>query len=159
MSAPQTIHLTKSLANNSRAQLEPWLEEIETHTRNICAQHDVTGTLTMVASDAVWNCIPANVTTAVRIAAGDPPHRACPTCDQPSPHANNATAAVVSLFIMEATRYADYSMASSTLNTALLVSIGEQNRNHLKTTFPALCKRYEHEIDYRLWDIGSSKSL
>ncbi len=39
---------------------------------------------------------------------------------------------------MEATRYADYSMASSTLNTALLASIGEQNRNHLKTTFPAL---------------------
>ncbi len=39
---------------------------------------------------------------------------------------------------MEATRYADYSMASSTLNTALLASIVEQNRNHLKTTFSAL---------------------
>ncbi len=39
---------------------------------------------------------------------------------------------------MEATRYADYSMARSTLNTALLASLGEQNRNHLKTTFPAL---------------------
>jgi hypothetical protein len=22
-----------------------------------------------------------------------------------------------------------------------------------------LCERYEHEIDYRLWDIGSRKSL
>ena len=138
MSAPQTIHLTQSLANDPRAQLESWLEEIETHARNICAQHDVTGALTLVASDAVWNCIPANVTTAVRIAAGDPPHRARPTWDQPQPHANNATAAVVPLFKMEATRYADYSMASSTLNTALLVSISEQIRNHLKTTFPAL---------------------
>ena len=39
---------------------------------------------------------------------------------------------------MEAQRYADYSMASSTLNTALLASVGEKNRNHLKTTFPAL---------------------
>jgi hypothetical protein len=29
-------------------------------------------------------------------------------------------------------------MASSTLNTALLASIGEKNQNHLKTTFPAL---------------------
>jgi hypothetical protein len=29
-------------------------------------------------------------------------------------------------------------MASSTLNTALLASVGEKNRNHLKTTFPAL---------------------
>jgi hypothetical protein len=34
---------------------------------------------------------------------------------------------------MEATRHADYSMASSTLNTALLASVGEENRNHLKT--------------------------
>ncbi len=24
---------------------------------------------------------------------------------------------------------------------------------------PSECERYEHEIDYRLWDIGSSKSL
>jgi hypothetical protein len=39
---------------------------------------------------------------------------------------------------MEAIRHADYSMASSTLNTALLASVGEKNRNHLKTTFPAL---------------------
>ena len=119
MSAPQTIHLTQSLANDPRAQLESWLEEIETHARNICAQHDETGALTLVASDAVRNCIPANVTTAVRISAGDPPHRTRPTWDQPQPHANNVTAAVVSLFKMEATRYADYSMTSSTLNTAL----------------------------------------
>jgi hypothetical protein len=103
MAAPQTIHLTKSLANDPRAQLEPWLAEIETHARSICAQHDVTGAHTLVASDAVWDCIPANVTAAVRIAAGDPPHRARPTWDQPPPHANNATAAVVSLFKMEAT--------------------------------------------------------
>jgi hypothetical protein len=26
------------LANDPRNQLEPWLEEIETHARNICAQ-------------------------------------------------------------------------------------------------------------------------
>jgi hypothetical protein len=39
---------------------------------------------------------------------------------------------------METARYADFSMASSTLNTALLASVGEKNRNHLKTTFPAL---------------------
>jgi hypothetical protein len=39
---------------------------------------------------------------------------------------------------METARYADYNMASSTLNTALLTSVGEKNRNHLKTTFPAL---------------------
>ncbi len=118
MSATQTFHPTQPLANDSRAQLEPWLEEFETHARNLCAQHDVTGALTLVASDLVWQSIPANQTPAVRIAAEDPPHRARPTWDQPQPHANNAAAAVVSRYKMEATRHADYCMASSTLNTA-----------------------------------------
>ncbi len=63
-----------------------------------------------------------------------------PIRHQPAPHPNNAAAAVVSLHKMETARYADFSisMASSTLNTALLTSVGEKNRNHLKTTFPAL---------------------
>ncbi len=50
MSANQTINPTQTLANDSRAQLEPWLEEFETHARNLCAQHDATGALTLVAS-------------------------------------------------------------------------------------------------------------
>jgi hypothetical protein len=69
MSANQTINPTQTLANDSRAQLEPWLEEFETHARNLCAQHDATGAPTLVASDQVWNSIPANQTTAVRLAA------------------------------------------------------------------------------------------
>ncbi len=40
MSANQTINPTQTLANDSRAQLEPWLEEFETQVRNLCAQHD-----------------------------------------------------------------------------------------------------------------------
>ena len=133
MAAPQTFNPTQTLANDSRARLE----EFETHARNLCAQHDSTGALTLVASDLVWQSIPANQTSTVRTAAGHPPFRSRPTRDQPQPHANNAAAAVVSLYKMEATRHADYSMASSTLNTALLASVGEKNRNHLKTTFPA----------------------
>ena len=138
MSAPQTFNPTQTLANDSRAQLEPWLEEFETYARNLCAQHDATGALTLVASDLVWQSIPANQTSAVRIAAGDHPFRDRPTWNQPAAHANNAAAAVLSVFKMETQRYADFSLASSTLNTALLASIGEKNRNHLKTTFPAL---------------------
>ena len=139
MSAPtQTFNPTRTLANESRAQLEPWLKEFETYARNLCAQHDVAGALTLVASDLVWQSIPANQTSAVRIAAGDPPFRDRPTWDQPAPHANNAAAALVSMFKMETQRYADYSTASSTLNTALWASVGEKNRNHLKTAFPAL---------------------
>ncbi len=91
----------------------------------------VTGALTLVASDLVWQSIPANQTSATRIAAGDPPFRARPTWDQPAPHANNVAAAVVSLHKMEATRYADYSMASSTLNTALIGQCwGEKSEPH-----------------------------
>jgi hypothetical protein len=104
MSAHQTFNPTQTLANDSRAQLEPWLEEFETHARNLCAQHDVTGALTLVASDLVWQSIPANQTSAVRIAAGDPPFRDRPTWDQPAPHPNNAAAAVVSLHKMETAR-------------------------------------------------------
>ncbi len=119
MSAPQIFNPTQTLANDSRAQLEPWLEEFETLARNLCAQHDVTGALTLVASDLVWQSIPANQTPAVRIAAGDPPFRDRPTWDQPAPHPT----AVVSLHKMETARYADFSLASSTLNTALLASV------------------------------------
>jgi hypothetical protein len=59
MSANQTINLTQTLTNDSRAQLEPWLEEFETHARNLCAQHDATGAITLVASDHVW-CLELN---------------------------------------------------------------------------------------------------
>ncbi len=104
MSAHQTFNPTQTLANDSRAQLEPRLEEFETHARNLCAQHDATGALTLVASDLVWHAISANQTSTLRIAAGDPPFCARPTWDQPAPHANNAAAAVVSLHKMETAR-------------------------------------------------------
>jgi hypothetical protein len=127
MSALQTLNITKSLANDSRANLESWLEEIETHARNICCpQHDATGALSLVASDRVWNSIPVfQPIWPTRLAFF-----------QPQPHPNNAAAAVVSIYKMEAARHADYSSASSALNTALLASIGEKSTNHLKTTFP-----------------------
>jgi hypothetical protein len=43
------------------------------------------------------------------------------------PHPNKAATAVVSLFKLEAAKHADYSMASNTLNTALL-AIGQHRR-------------------------------
>ncbi len=73
MSAPQTLNLTKSLANDHpRASLEPWLEDIETHARNLCAQHDVTvtGALTLVAADDVWNCDSRDTCVTVLLGLG-----------------------------------------------------------------------------------------
>ncbi len=98
MSAPQTLNLTKSLATDPRVSLEPWLEEIETHIRSLCAEHDVTGALTLVAADDVRKIIPANLANAAGVAQGDPPqYRARPTLNQPHPHANNVAAAAISL--------------------------------------------------------------
>ncbi len=56
----------------------------------------------------------------------------------PAQHANNAAAAVVSIYQEEATKHRDYSKASSVLTTALLDSVGEANRTLLRTAFPAL---------------------
>ncbi len=83
MSANQTINPTQTLANDSRAQLEPWLEEFETHAWNLCAQHDATGALTLVASDQVWNSIPANQTTANLGSTSTPRQQRCGCCSLP----------------------------------------------------------------------------
>ncbi len=135
MSAP--ITLTHSLANDSRAQLEPWLEDVETQARNQCPQHDITGALSVVVPDKVWQLVPGNITNPVRVTAGSPPvYRARPTWDMPAQHANNATAAVMSIYRAEALRHTNFSLASSNLGKALLASIGSANETHLRTVFP-----------------------
>ena len=135
-----TITLTHSLAFDPRTHFDDWLEDAETQARHQCPQHDATGALTLVATNLVWAQLPDNITNAAQVLAGThPPNiRARPTWDMPAAHANNAAAAVVSLYKEEATRHRDFSMASSALITALLVSVGETNRNILKTAFPTL---------------------
>ena len=134
MSEPSsTITLSHSLATDSRTNLEAWLEDVETQARHQCPQHDETGALSLVVPDRVWAMVPCN------IVAGTPPTiRARPTWDMPQAHANNAAAAVVSIYREEATKHRDFSKASSALTTALLDSVGEANRTLLRTTFPTL---------------------
>ena len=135
-----TITLTHSLATDPRTHFEEWLEDVETQARHQCPQHDVTGALCLVATDLVWAQLPENTTNAAQVLAGTHPPaiRARPTCDMPAAHANNAAAAVVSIYREEVARHRDFTMASSVLTTALLVSVGETNRNVLKTAFPTL---------------------
>ena len=136
MAAP--ITLTKSLANDPRSELEPWLEDVEKQAKNLCPQHDITGALSLVVPDDVWQLVPGNLTNPVRVAAGSPPtYRARPNWDMPAIHANNAAAAVVSIYKAEAARFTDFSLASSSLSNALLASIGDTNETYLKTVFPA----------------------
>jgi hypothetical protein len=88
-----TITLSHSLATDPRTHLEAWLEDVETQARHQCPQHDITGALTLVVPDIVWNMVPCN------IVAGTPPTiRACPTWDMPQQHSNTAGAAVVSIY-------------------------------------------------------------
>ena len=134
-----TITLSHSLATDPRTHLEAWLEDVETQARHQCPQHDITGALSLVVPDIVWNMVPGNITNVAGVAQGDPPQfRARPTWDMPAVHANNAAAAVVSIYREETTKHRDYSQASSALTTALLDSVGEANRTLLRTAFPAL---------------------
>ncbi len=138
MSTHVTITLTHSLAHDSRTNLEMWLEEAETVSRNLCPQHDPTGALTLVATDQVWNDIPVNLANRAQVLAGTHPpnYRARPTWDIPAQHSASAAAAVVSLYKQELARYADFTQAESSLATALLASIGQANVVLLKTTYP-----------------------
>ncbi len=134
-----TIILTHSLANDPRTHLEAWLADVETQARHQCPQHDITGALSLVVPDIVWEMVPGNITNLAGVTQGDPPqYRARPTWDMPAQHPNNAAAAVVSIYREEAVRHRDFSKASSALTTALLDSVGETNRTYLRTDFPAL---------------------
>jgi hypothetical protein len=137
MAAPTTI--TKSLANDPRSELEPLLEEVEKQAKNLCPQHDITGALSLVVPNDVWNLVPGNITNQAQVTAGTHPaaFHARPTWDMPQQHANNATAAVVSIYKADAARFTDFSLASSSLSNALLASIGDTNETYLTTMFPA----------------------
>ena len=133
----QDITLTQSLANDPRNQLERWLEDVEIHARNLCAQWDISGALTLVATDEVWAEYPGNVTNLADVLAnGDPPDiRARPTWAAPAAHADNAAAAIVAKYKEAVLKHQAFEQASSALVKALLVSIGDENQTHLRTTF------------------------
>ena len=133
----QDITLTQSLADDPRNQLEKWLEDVEIHARNLCAQWDISGALTLVATDEVWAEYPGNVTNLADVLAnGDPPDiRARPTWAAPAAHADNAAAAIVAKYKEAVLKHQTFNQASSALAKALLVSIGDENQTHLRTTF------------------------
>ena len=137
MSEPSsTITLSHSLATDPRTHLEAWLEDVETQARHLCPQWDITGALTLVVPDNVWEFNPCNIVPGISGAAQTVRPR--PTWDMPAQHSNSAAAAVVSIYREEATKHRDFQKASSVLTTALLDSVGEANRTLLRTAFPTL---------------------
>jgi hypothetical protein len=117
----QDITLTQSLADDPRNQLEKWLDDVEIHARNLCAQWDISGALTLVATDEVWAEYPGNVTNLADVIANvDPPDiRVRPTWAAPAAHADNAAAAIVAKYKEAVLKHQAFNQASSALAKAL----------------------------------------
>ncbi len=75
MAAPTTdLVITRSLIDDPRNSLKNWLEAVEYGARTLCAAWDISGALTLVASDAIWCLFPGNITNLADVLAnGDPP--------------------------------------------------------------------------------------
>jgi hypothetical protein len=48
---PTPLVLFFSLADNARTKLPDWYGDVCSQARNLCAQHELTGALTLVARD------------------------------------------------------------------------------------------------------------
>ena len=117
--------------------LPDWYNDVCSQARNLCAPHEPTGALTLVATDTTWNAYPGHITNIADVLAnGDPPqYLARPTWALPAAHAGNATAAVVSLYREELARNHAFVAATSTMAQALLTSIGPDNKTFLEAQF------------------------
>ncbi len=85
----------------------------------------------------VWQDFPGNINNPVEVAAGTyaPDYRARPTYVRPADFANNATAAVIAVNKRDLDKHYVYTTAISTLNLALLASVGADNKTLLKALF------------------------
>ena len=90
----------------------------------------------MVGNDDTWNAHPSVITNAAAVLAnGDPPdYRARPDFARPPAHANNAVAAVLSLYKQAFDAHVAYTVAKAALTAALLASIGTDNETYLEAT-------------------------
>jgi hypothetical protein len=81
-----SLRLRFSLVDNPRTQIEEWYEDLMAQqARRLCIQWDITDAISLVASDAIWNAVPRNITNlAAVLARGDAPqYRARPDFDPP----------------------------------------------------------------------------
>jgi hypothetical protein len=128
-----------SLSNTPRNKLLEWYEDVCAQARGLCAAFDIAGALSLVAYPSEWNAYPGNVTNAADVLAnGDPlDFRARPTFAQPADHPDDddAAAGILSVHKRAMDKHHAYTMASSTLNVALLASIGLDNRVLLQAVY------------------------
>jgi hypothetical protein len=132
-----TLTFTNILADNARQYLEPWLENAATLARTLCAEHDFSGVLTLVATDTVWAQHPGNVTNKADAMANGDATNICAriTWSYPGPM-NNASQ--VMLCKQATDRHMAYSVTATRLSTVLVDSVGDSNKTYLKTVFAGI---------------------
>ena len=81
-----SVSLQFFLADSPRIQIVEWFDDLSVKARGLCAQWHNTGAITLIATDAVWNAIPGNITNAAQVLAGThaPTYRARPDFDPPA---------------------------------------------------------------------------
>ena len=136
-SNPTPLVLLFSLADNARTKLPDWDGDVCSQARNLCAQHELTGALTLVARDNTWNSYPGNLTNPAQVAAGTHAavYEARPTWALPNAPQATANAGTFSLYRDALARNHAYAAASSNMAQALLASIGPDNKVSLEATF------------------------
>ena len=128
-STAPSASLRFSLVDNPRTQIEEWYDDLMAQARRLCIQWDITGAITLVASDPVWNAVPGNITNlAAVLARGDAPqYRTRPDFDPPAALDPAATAVELANWKLEMDMHFAYTLAQNTLSLALLASVGPVN--------------------------------
>ncbi len=90
-----------------------------------------------MAVQRVWQDFRGNITHPIEVAAGTdaPDYRARPTHARPADFTNDAAAAVTVVVNWDLDKHYAYTTAISTLNLALLASVGPDNKTLLKALF------------------------
>ena len=136
-SAHPPLTLLFSLSDTPRNKLLDWYEDVCAQARGLCAAYDIAGALSLVAYPTEWNAYPGNITNVADVLAnGDPPNfRARTTYDRPADHPDDAAAAILAVHKRAMDKHHAYTMANSTLNVALLASIGPDNKVLLQAVY------------------------
>ena len=131
------VSLLFSLADNPRTQIEEWFEDVQAKARGLRIQWDPTGAITLIASDAVWNTVPGNITNLADVLArgAAPQYRDRPDFDPPAALDPAATAVELSAWKLEMDMHFAYTLAQNALSLALMDSVGPVNKTLLKVAF------------------------
>jgi hypothetical protein len=135
--APSVL-LLFSLVDSPRTQIVEWFENLSAKASGLYVQWDPTGAITRIATDAVWNAIPGNISNLADVLANGaaPQYRARPDFDPPA--AFDPAATTVELAIpapREEHALCIHHLTQNALALVLLDSVGAANKVSFKVEF------------------------